>query len=210
MRPVIAYAFLAASLSLCLSPALAAEPTTLILQFEQPHSDKLLGQVKAEIGNVMQAAGLTFELKLFSELGPYAEFSNLMVVRMKGRCRMDASPGNEKAAAGPLAFTHTSNGKVLPFIEVACDRVRNVIRPAMWGDQFRIAEELMGRAVARVMAHEIYHVMTGTKHGDGGIARHSLSGAQLISGQLLFEAEDIERMMNSSVVPAARAGTDDE
>jgi len=89
VRPVIAYSLFAASLSLCLSPAVAAEPTTLILQFEQPHSDKLLGQIKAEIGNVMQAAGLTFELKLFSELGPYAEFSNLMVVLCSDK---DASP----------------------------------------------------------------------------------------------------------------------
>ncbi|MDZ4799594.1 MAG: hypothetical protein SGI92_15635 [Bryobacteraceae bacterium] len=152
---------------------------------------------------MMRNAGFTFDLKLFSELGTAQEFSNLMVVRVKGSCKLDSGPA-PRPEKGPLAFAHTSDGKVLPFIEVSCDRIRSAVRPVMWGDQFKIADELMGRALARVISHEIYHVVTGTKHGESGIARHSLTGSQLIGARLAFEPGDLERM----ILSAGAGGTD--
>jgi hypothetical protein len=128
-----------------------------------------------------------------------------MVVRVKGKCRLDSGPA-PRTDKGPLAFAHTSDGKVLPFIEVSCDRIRSTIRPVMWGSQFKMADELVGRAIARVVAHEIYHVMTGTQHSETGIARHALSGPQLIGDELLFEPEDVERMVLSA--SASGSGTD--
>jgi hypothetical protein len=196
MRPVFAYLALAA-VSFCPVSAPAADATTLIFQFEQPHSERTLNEVRTEIGSVMRNAGFTFDLKLFSELGAAAEFANLMVVRLKGNCKLDSGPA-PRPEKGALAFAHTSGGKVLPFIEVSCDRVRSTIRPVMWGEQFKAADEFMGRALARVIAHEIYHVVTGTKHGEGGLARHSLTGSQLISTDLQFEPADIERMVLSA------------
>ncbi|MBC7925445.1 MAG: hypothetical protein H7039_07290 [Bryobacteraceae bacterium] len=199
MRPVIAYFLTAASLAFAASSAYAAD-TTLILQFEQPHSERTLTETRNELGTVMRSAGFTFDLKLFSELGPTSEFTNLMVIKLKGRCKLDAGPA-PKPERTALAFTHISDGRVLPFIEVSCDRVRGIIRPIMWGEQFRTADELMGRALARVIAHEIYHVMTGTKHSGGGIAHHSLTGTQLIANDLFFRAEDLERMVQSNASP---------
>jgi len=156
----------------------------------------------------MQSAGLTFDLKLFSELGPWAEFSDLMVVRLKGSCRLDGAPVQKLSNSLPLALAHTTDGKVLPFLEVYCDQVRAVVRPALWGDQLRMADELMGRALGRVIAHEIYHVITGTRHSGAGIARHALSGPQLISEELFFQPEDIQRMVQSSSVKrGSRSGT---
>jgi len=204
MRPVSAYnrftfALICASLA---SPLLAAEEgnvrnTTLILQFDQPHSERTLSVVRSELATVMQNAGITFDLKLYSELGPWAEFTDLMLVKLKGSCRLDAMP-TSRGSSGPLALAHTTDGKVLPFIEVSCDQVRSVVKPVLWGYQFRVMDELMGRALARVIAHEIYHVVTGTKHGERGIARHALSGPQLISDELFFQPQDIERMIQSS------------
>lgn len=194
MRPVFAY-FAALTLIAAGSSQAAVTPTTVLLQFEQPHAEKTLQEVRSELSSIMKDAGLTFELRLFSELSPWTEFGDLMVVRLKGRCRLDASsvPPQDK---GPLAFTHTSDGKVLPFVEVACDRIRAAVRPVLWGEQLRHTDELMGRALARVIAHEIYHIVAGTRaHGGSGVARHALSGAQLVAEHLSFTAEDVERMI---------------
>ena len=187
------------TLAACVSAAEApARNTTLILQFDQPHSERSLAVIRTELSTVMQNAGFTFDLKLFSELGPWAEFNDLMLIKLKGNCRLDGAPVHKASNSLPLALAHTTDGKVLPFIEVFCDQVRAVVRPALWGDQLRTPDELMGRAVGRVIAHEIYHVITGTKHSAVGIARHALSGSQLISEQLFFQPEDIERMIQSS------------
>jgi len=209
MRPVSAYLVAAVLAAFCPSALPGADAnsklvrnTTLLLQFEQPHSERTLRAVRTELGDVMKDAGFTFELRLFSELSPYAEFGELIIVRLKGKCRVDAGSPS-KLDQGALAFTHTSEGKMLPFVEVACDRVRNSIRPAMWGEQFKRSDELMGRALARVIAHEIYHIMTGSSHGSTGIARHALSGRQLIADNVHFDGADIDRMIAASGSPGA-------
>jgi len=76
----------------------------------------------------------------------------------QGDCRLDARQ-IRRTDSGPLAFAHASEGHILPFMEVLCDRVRATIRPVLWGDQFRRTDELFGRALARVMAHELYHIL---------------------------------------------------
>jgi len=131
MRPVFAYAraFVALALSVsAVSLPMAAESatknTTLILQFDQPHAGRTLAVVRSELGTVMQNAGFTFDLKLFSELGPWAEFNDLMLIKLKGNCRLDNTPVG-RPSSGALALAHTSDGKVLPFIEVFCDQVRS-------------------------------------------------------------------------------------
>ena len=53
------------------------------------------------------------------------------------------------------------------------------------------ADELFGRALGRVVAHELYHMLTNTgKHGKSGIARDSLSAQQLIGETLDFSAHE--------------------
>lgn len=90
-----------------------------------------------------------------------------------------------------LAYTHSTDGQILPFIEVPCDRVRSSIRPVIWGGDARQSNFLLGRALGRVMAHEFYHVLAKTsRHGRTGIAKHSLSAAELISDELRFAEAD--------------------
>ncbi len=96
---------------------------------------------------------------------------------------------------GPLAFTHSSDGMVLPFAEVACDKVRSSVNSALWGAQRKNSAMLFGRALGRVLAHEIYHVRAKTTHHSSrGVAKNRLSGAQLIADDLGFDEPAQEAM----------------
>ncbi len=96
---------------------------------------------------------------------------------------------------GPLAFTYSTDGAVLPFSEIECDKVRSSLRTAMWGGDYKRSDVLFGRALARVLAHELYHVLAKThSHASQGIAEKSLSGAQLISGQLQLNQAELNQM----------------
>jgi hypothetical protein len=117
-----------------------------------------------------------------------------VVVKFRGTCQMDTMPFlfDER---GPLAFTHSTDGEVLPFSEVACDRVRQSVESAMWGGDRRRADLLFGRALGRVLAHELVHIVAkSNKHGRKGIAMTSLSGVQLIADRLELDAHDVERL----------------
>jgi hypothetical protein len=203
MRPALAYQA-AAWLVFASLPTFATDVSsrlnkvTLLLQFEAPGSERVFEEIAYELQAVMKHAAISTELRLFSQLTPYQEFGNLVVVRMRGECRMDSRPVR-RSDSGPLAFAHTSDGQVLPFMEVLCDRIRAVIRPVMWGDHFRHVDQLLGRAIGRVMAHELYHIIGQTSgHGGDGIAKHVLTGTQLIGDTLEFEPEDAERITSGA------------
>src|SRR5260370_22742166 len=90
-----------------------------------------------------------------------------------------------------MAFTHTSGSAILPYSEVECDKVRVSLRSAMWGGDYERGDLLMGRALGRVLAHELYHIVGKTAgHGSDGVARRVLSGAQLISDRLRLQPAD--------------------
>ena len=170
---------------------------TMLLQFDSDHSPESIEEMKRELRSIMKASRLTFDYKLRSELAEEDSPSDLIIVRFRGRCRMQNLPAllDER---GPLAITHSSDGEILPFSEIACDRVRVTVQSAMWGDDHRQGDMLLGRALGRVIAHEVWHILTNTRgHGTKGVAKAALSGRQLIEENLELDAADLERMLTA-------------
>jgi hypothetical protein len=63
--------------------------------------------------------------------------------------------------------------------------VRKAVLLALWGQDYGRQELLFGRALGRVVAHEVYHMMAKTaQHGANGVTVPALSGAQLIADSL--------------------------
>ena len=196
MRPVTAFCTLA--LLTATTPAWtfraelkAPARYTLLIQVDNPVPDGILDAIRTELNVVMKSTGWDFDLLMFSRMAPHQEFRDLVVVRLKGECRINALP--VKRQDGPLAFAHTSDGQVLPFMDVFCDRIRGSIRSAMWGNHYRNPDRIMGRGLARVIAHELYHIIGNTsEHDHAGIANHALSGEQLVADKLDFTPQSME------------------
>jgi hypothetical protein len=65
----------------------------------------------------------------------------------------------------------------------------------MWGGDFARKDELLGRALGRVLAHELVHMLTKSgEHSREGVQRPALSGKQLIADSLPLSAFDIDRL----------------
>lgn len=167
-------------------PSLNA-PLTLVVQYEnQPPAESLV-EMRRELNTLLQKSSIQVEWRLREEMKEGTEVSDLVLVKFRGNCRMQTEPVllDER---GPLAFTHTTDGEVLPFSEVLCDKVRVAARSAMHGGQIARGNTLMGRAMARVLAHEIYHIAGNTKgHTKEGVSKRSLTGAQLIADRIDFD-----------------------
>ncbi|MGC4050377.1 MAG: hypothetical protein QM757_13450 [Paludibaculum sp.] len=167
-------------------PSLNA-PLTLVVQYEnQPPAESLV-EMRRELNTLLQKSSIQVEWRLREEMKEGTEVSDLVLVKFRGNCRMQTEPVllDER---GPLAFTHTTDGEVLPFSEVLCDKVRVAARSAMHGGQIAQGNTLMGRAMARVLAHEIYHIAGNTKgHTKEGVSKRSLTGAQLIADRIDFD-----------------------
>jgi hypothetical protein len=173
----------------------AAQPTelTIVLDFEGPPSEESLGEMKRELASIMRGSGLVFDWRLRSEIKG-SSFSDLILVKMKGHCGMEPSqpvPGLRE----PLASAHRSGEMVLPFADVHCDAVSFLVRSAAEAGGRKESNLLLGRALGRVLAHELCHILGNTfAHGDSGVSQTSLSGEQLISLHLGLDPVYFERL----------------
>ena len=175
--------------------AASAEGITIVLEFDGPHSERSVAEMKREFEGIVKKTTLTVGWKTRREAEQEA-LANLVVVRFKGKCVLDPVPYlyDER---GPMAFTYTAGGVPQPFSEVACDQVSTAVRSALFGGDYAKADQLFGRALGRVLAHEVVHMLTQNPgHAREGVARRSLTGNQLIGSELGLDREDLDRLID--------------
>src|SRR5579872_2157462 len=166
---------------------------TVILDFQGTHSNQSVTAMEREAEGILKSSGLRLDWRLAAEAA-HESFDDLVVFQFKGACKVEPIP-YVYDELGPLAFTYSADGAVQPFGQVSCDKVAAAVRSAMWGKDFQSADLLFGRALGRVLAHELVHVLTASgRHGREGVARPALSGKDLIGGSLPLSPADIARL----------------
>jgi len=175
----------------------AASPeVTVIIQKSEVFSPQAWQAMEAESHRIVNKTGIRMQF-LEHALAAGKEFNDLVIIRIRGNCAMDAFP-SVTGDRGPFASAAVDGNNVLPFAEVRCDRIRESLRTAMGGDDFARANQLLGRALGRVVAHELYHILANTRgHGKTGVARDALSMRNLL-------AEDLNLADHDCAVVAAR------
>ena len=157
---------------------------TVVLDLEGRHSGESVAEMKRETASILKPAGFIFDWHLRNEVG-HSSYPNLILVKLKGECLMDPFLRSHPVR-GPLAYSHTTRTSVMRFADIQCDAVSSLVGPA--------DNVLFGRALGRVLAHELWHILGNTlAHGENGIAQRALSAEQLISGRLDLDPADLER-----------------
>ena len=175
MRPVICalFAFIASACT-----TFAAGPVTLILQFDAQHSEPSVNEMKRELQNLMRGSGVDLNWRSLNEISSTDSFPSVVVVTFHGTCQTKPSAPPLPADPVALAYSHLSNGTVIPFADVECDRVRSSLTSTPGAH----SDVLFGRALGRVLAHELHHILGRTRaHAQQGIARKSMSARDLIA-----------------------------
>jgi len=168
---------------------------TVILDFRGIHSDPSIREMERESGSILKATGLKLDWRLKSQARGEI-YSDLVVMQFDGSCKFDPAP-RIYDETGPLALTRTTNHQIQSFGEVDCDHVAESARRAMQSGDYRQADMLVGRALGRVVTHELVHMLThSAEHGRTGVFEAALSGKQLIAPTLSLEAMDVDRLMS--------------
>jgi hypothetical protein len=143
---------------------------TVILDFKGPRSQASLKEMEREAGRILKSSGFRLGWGLLGQ-DPAATYNDLVVFTFRGACEfVPAPPRNDEL--GPYALTRMTDGEVLPFGEVDCDRVVGAVRSAMSGSDYARGDELVGRAMGRVLAHELVHMVTkSVEHAHEGVQR---------------------------------------
>jgi len=108
------------------TPAIA-----IFLDFESDPSAAALLAMKHETAEILKPSGLEFDWRLMRDRRSGESFPDLVVINLRGSCAADGPLPFERATAPltgvPLAFTRISDGRILPFMDVKCDTLRNYI-----------------------------------------------------------------------------------
>jgi len=178
----------------------AAAPIAIYMTFDAAHSDGAVDAMQREVEALTKSSGLHLDWRLLENRQPEETFSDLVVVKFHGKCNMEGiqllfSELGPEPEGGALGSTRTSDGQVLSFSQLECDRIRRSIAPLAIGNSPEERESLLGRAMGRVLAHELFHIFANTdKHGHDGAAKTSYSRKDLVSDRFQFDAKDAKRM----------------
>ena len=157
--------------------------------------------MQAELRKLLAPAGIEIVWKDSVARQPGEDFELIAVSSFEGSC----SPSEVVPASitTRLADTSISNGRVLPFFRVDCTRVIQMLGHSP-------DPQFLGRALARVIAHELYHIIVGTtEHQETGVAKAAFSARDLTDARFEFDNFSISRMRPSVVASASDADTSD-
>jgi hypothetical protein len=69
----------------------------------------------------------------------------------------------------------------------------------MFGGDYARADQLFGRALGRVLAHEVVHMLTRSgSHSREGVTQRSLTGNQLIAPELRLSKAELAKLVDPS------------
>jgi hypothetical protein len=178
----------------------------VFFDFAAEPAGNTIAAMQREVGSIMAPSGLIFSWRELNSTSGSQEnnFVDLIVVHFKGLCNAQYLPISELGPAvdtdSVLASTQVSHGQVLHFTDVNCTEVRNYLAAETARVKKEKRDEVYGRALGRIVAHEMYHIFASTeKHSTDGVARAYFSRRNLIQPVFGFEPKESDELRDFRV-----------
>lgn len=173
-----------------------------------------IAQMRKETEALMRTAGYSVEWRDPRSRRAGEDASNLVFVELAGSCAAPMSPVPGAPAPDDnqpsLASTAVEDGVVLPFSRLDCGALTRTLSALFAREAPARRTYLYGRAMGRLVAHELYHVLAQTRdHASAGIGKPCFTAADLVTDRFEFEAVALARLRHSwesTGAPAQDAG----
>jgi len=176
-------------------------PIALYIQFPPP-PPAVFNALQDEVSSIMAPAGLRFAWRFLPDARRSQGWVELAVITFAGRCDV-AALNPDSSVRGPLGWTEISDGVILPFAEVDCQSVRDFIQRALLRTPAESREATYGRALGRVLAHELYHIFANTtSHSSRGVGKSKFTVQDLVSPEFQFEGQESHTLKGSKAYAA--------
>jgi hypothetical protein len=168
----------------------------ILMKFDVAPPVRVLDSMQHEVAQIFDPTGIHVTWGLLGDNDGSEVFQHVIVLRFRGACRTTTSLPELQPLIEDLELASAAvrDGKALPFAEVRCDRVSSFLRP--WRKAGEAAT--LGIAMGRVIAHELFHMLTNTlTHGAGTLSRASVTPEELAGHQARFSENEIELFKKS-------------
>jgi hypothetical protein len=165
----------------------------LYTQFSEEPPAAVADAMQRELLTIMQPVGLRFDWRSTAEAEHAPPAADIVVAKFLGRCDA-AEMQPHRRNPGPLGWTHISDGAILHFTDVDCNRLRDFLQNGMLQVHPLERDAAFGRAIGRVLAHEIYHIFANTQRHGSGVSKAAYSVDDLLFAALRLDKPGVERM----------------
>ena len=161
-----------------------------------------LEHMKLEVTALLNSPGYRVEWRDAASRERNVDNAELVVLELRGSCGVPAGwlPGTSHGSSGSLASTSVANGRIIPFTWVDCENLTRMVASAVAGEEPAQRDYLYGRAMARLVAHELYHVLARTReHSREGIGKAGFTVKELLADRFEFARRDQIILSGSSM-----------
>ena len=136
----------------------------------------------------------------------HEEMGRIIVGKFEGNCSVETVSRALVASPAKLTLAEASiyRGRVLPYFTVDCNHVVRTLAPMLQPLSPPMRQAIFGRALARVIAHEIYHILAETTgHEDAGLAKAKLTFHDLTASGIDLSPTSLQRIRAAYRVKAS-------
>ena len=171
----------------------------IFLAFDREPLPDAIQEMEREAGALLAETGARFSWLMLKDARSQT-FDDLAVLRFRGNCHMPKRGLLAAADVGKLTLgsTDLASGQVTSYSSVECDQITaciaNLLQSACEPDR-QIA---FRRALGRVVAHELYHILAHTrKHTHAGVSKSLQSPFDLIKEKFQLDKQALLSLRSS-------------
>ncbi len=180
----------------------------LYYDFQHQPPEAVQEALEQETTTILEPMGETIEWRPLAKVRPGDVAVDLAVLSFKGSCDLSV-PAPKESESRTLGLTHISDGVILPFSDIDCDRIRGFLDRELHSVPAEEREQRFGRAVGRVVAHELYHIFANTTHhASSGVARSTFTARELTSES--FRLDEAAKLVRKPSSPSQSTSANSE
>jgi hypothetical protein len=164
----------------------------IFLDFDREPLPAAIQEMEREVGVLLADTGARFSWLMLNKDARSQTFDDLAVLRFRGNCHMPARgllPATDGAKI-TLGATEVTSGLVTSYSDVECDQITACIASLLQSFCEPDRQVAFRRALGRVVAHELYHILARTKkHTQTGISRSVQSPFDLIKDHFQLDRQ---------------------
>jgi hypothetical protein len=162
----------------------------VFLDFDQLPSSSIVQAMQREVSAVLAETGARFSWIILRTETAAETFDELAVLRFRGNCRAGRFTGAPNSNRITLGSTEIASAGVTSYSNVECDQLQSCLSGMLGTFCPSDRDGVYGRALGRVVAHELYHILgRTTHHTHHGVARAMQSPFDLVKQDYQIDRE---------------------
>lgn len=178
-------------------PSIKGIPISIAISFHEDYSPTAVQEMEREVQSLLSDTNIHMSWIPRSAGAPVYFEGTIVIVDTIGTCK--ANNFDDLPRASALGWNDTTDGEFLPFVTLNCTRIAKFLKSEI-PRRGEVPDKMFGRAAGRVLAHELFHFLTKSKHHANGseLFKAQVPPRILLDDGVRFTPDEVQRLLHCS------------